>query len=258
MLRRIFIVTVLFAMSSVSADVGTNEFCYKGVAEFSAAYRSWDAKRFGVAAELFRRATKNAPDSSASHYWLGVAEFHRMLQLERNGGKAANKAAIETARDAAESALSIAVTLNDRDAESHALLGTLHGMKINGSWFGGLRHGPSVVKHQELALKHGASNPRVQYLLGAAQFHTAGKADEWSKALRSLQVAETLFQKEASTAAVSLEPRWGYSTCLTFIGLAFEKLGQPVEAAGYFRKALEMHPRDSAAREGLQRVTGKE
>ena len=52
-----------------------------GVAEFTAAYQAWDGQRFAAAAELFRQASTNAPASSTNFYWLGAAEFHRMLQL---------------------------------------------------------------------------------------------------------------------------------------------------------------------------------
>ena len=54
-------------------------------------------------------------------------------------------------------------------------------------------------EHQELALKHGASNPRVQYLLGMCQFHTAKKPAAWQEALTTLLKAEKLFEAEAKT-----------------------------------------------------------
>ena len=151
-------------------------------------------------------------------------------------------------------ALTTAVKLDGRHAESHALLGTLYGMKIDGSIFRALRFGPSVQNHQKLALKYGADNPRVRYLLGMCQFHTADGKGEWREALETLQSAEKLYEKEAETVASPLEARWGHSSCVTFIGRSFEKLGQRKEAATYFRRALEMHAQEGAARDGLKRV----
>ena len=255
MTRLLFILLALLTALPVRSGAATNDFCTAGVAEFNAAHRDWDGPRFGAAVELFRRATTNAPANSTNLYWLGVAQFHRMLHLEHSAGSKTNQAVIEAAREAALDAVVAAVTRNDADAESHALLGTLYGMKIEGSFFRALRFGPSVASHQERALKHGADNPRVQYLHGMCQFHTAKKTAEWQAALQTLLQAGTLFEAEAKTAAAPLDPRWGWSSCLTFIGRACERLGKTTEAAAYFRKALALHPQDTVARDGLKRVT---
>ena len=241
-------------MLSVPVSAASNDLSAAGVAEFTAAYQVWDGARFAAAAELFRRATANAPANVTNFYWLGVAQFHRMLQLKNAPASRTNEAAARVALDAAVDALTLAVKLDERQTESHALLGTLYGMKINGSLFRGVRFGPQVAKHQELALKHGASNPRVQYLLGMCQFHTANKPAAWQASLQTLLKAEALFETEAKTTAAPLDPRWGYDSCLTFIGRTYELLGQRKEAVDYFRRALAIHPADHLAKEGLQRV----
>jgi len=86
------------------------------------------------------------------------------------------------------------------------------------------------------------------------QFHTATKPAHWQAALQTLLKAEKLFEAEAKTTAGPLDPRWGYDSCLTFLGRTYEVLGQPTEAVEYFRKALAMHPADHLAREGLKRA----
>ena len=159
------------------------------------------------------------------------------------------------ALDSAVSALTLAVKLDEQHAESHALLGTLYGMKINGSLLRAARFGPRVSRHGELALKYGASNPRVQYLLGMCQFHTSNKPGKRRAALQTLLNAEKLFEAEKQTTAQPLEPRWGHDSCLTFIGRTYELLGQPTEAVDYYRKALVMHPVDHLANEGLKRLS---
>jgi tetratricopeptide (TPR) repeat protein len=226
-----------------------------GVAEFTAAYRAWDGQRFATAADLFRQATTNAPGSSTNSYWLGAAQFHRMLQLRSLPPSQTNTLAASEAMDAALAALNTAVALDARDAESHALLGTLYGMKIDGNWIRGARFGPRVQKHRAHALEFGTENPRVRYLLGTCQFHTARKPAAQREALASFLAAEQLFLAEARRAAEPLEPRWGQSTCLTFIGRTYELLGQPAAAAAYFRKALTQHPADHLAKDGLARVS---
>ncbi len=250
-------ISILLTALLARADDLANKFASAGVVEFTAAYQAWDGQRFAAAAELFRQATTNAPGSSTNFYWLGVAQFHRMLQLRGLPASIANTLAATAAMDAALAALSSAVKLDTQQAESHALLGTLYGMKIDGNVVRAARFGPRVQQHRKQALKFGAENPRVRYLLGTCQFHTAKKPVGQREALASFLAAEKLFTAEAQRTAGPLEPRWGYSTCLTFIGRTYELLGQRTAAADYFRKALARHPADHAAREGLARVTDK-
>jgi len=248
---------MLLAALLARADDRADELTAAGIAEFTAAYQAWDGHRFAAAAELFRQATTNAPGSSTNFYWLGAAQFHWMLHLRGLPVSSTNTLAATAAMDAALAALSSAVKLDERHAESHALLGTLYGMKIDGNWVRGARFGPRVEKHQKQAMEFGTDNPRVRYLLGTCQFHTAKKAAAQREALASFLAAEKLFAAEAQRAAGPLEPRWGRSTCLTFIGRTYELLGQRTEAADYFGQALAQHPADHVAKEGLGRVTDR-
>lgn len=229
-----------------------------GVKEFNAAYEKWDAAGFATAAATFERAYATAPRSFTNYYWLGAAEFHRMLQLRSLPPSATNTLAAGVAMNAALRALEIAVDLDERHAETHALLGTLYGMKIDGNLLRAARFGPRVARHQKRALALGAQNPRVLYLLGTCQFHTAKKPAAQREALETFLSAEKLFAAEAQRPAGPLEPRWGRSTCLTFIGRTYELLGQRAEAAAYFRRALAEHPADFVARDGLARVNEKQ
>jgi tetratricopeptide (TPR) repeat protein len=254
MLRLNSILIGLWAILSVQARAAANDLSAAGVAEFTAAYRTWDGARFAAAAELFRRATIDAPADATNFYWLGAAEFHRLLQLQNATANGTNEAAAKRALDAAVDALTLAVKLDERQAESHALLGTLYGMKINGSALRAAWFGPRVAKHQSGAMKTGAVNPRVQYLLGMCQFHTAKQPAEWQAALQTLLKAEKLFEAETITTAAPLDPRWGHDSCLTFVGRTYERLGQRQKAVDYFRKALAMRPADHLAKEGLKRA----
>lgn len=247
---------VIFLLTSailVRADPAADKLTAAGIVEFSAAYQAWDGERFGKAAELFRQAGVTTPTSVTNPYWRGAALFHRMLQLQSTP----DPKAADAAMDAAVTSLETAVKLNAGNAESHALLGTLYGMKINGSMLRAIRYGPSVQHHQEQALKYGPANPRVRYLLGTGQFHTAKDAATRREALNTLLAAEKLFHAEALQPVKEFEPRWGYGSCLTFIARSYESLGQTTEAAGYYRKALIAHPADHLAKEGLKRLVGK-
>ena len=236
------------------ADEAARDLAGDGVREFNAAYRAWDGGRFAAAAALFRQACTNAPTDSTNFYWLGVTEFHRMLQVQSLPPSASNNVAAAAGMEAALAALATAVKLEPDQAECHALLGTLYGMKIGGNLIRGARFGPRVAGHQKQALQFGAANPRVQYLLGTCLFHTAKNPARQREALAALLQAEKLFESEATTPAAPLEPRWGYSACLTFIGRTYEQLGEPARAETYYRRALAVHPADHLAGAGLARV----
>lgn len=250
-------ILILFTTLSARANGPADPLTVAGIAEFTAAYQAWDGPRFSAAAELFRQASTNSPAAGTNFYWLGTALFHRMLQLQNAPANPTNAPAAEAAMDAAMDALKTAVKLCAGHAESHALLGTLYGMKINGrvvraAWFG-----PRVAKHCAQALEFGANDPRVQYLLGLGEFHTAKKPAAWRETLTTLLAAEKLFETEAQVAGGPLDPRWGRSSCRTFIGRTYEALGERAKAAEYFRKALAEHPVDHVAQDGLKRVTEK-
>jgi tetratricopeptide (TPR) repeat protein len=130
-------------------------------------------------------------------------------------------------------------------------------MKIKGGLVASIRYGPRVQEHQKKALASGATNPRVRYLLGAGQFHTSKDQSGRREALNTLLAAEKLFTHESKRPAGPLAPRWGHSSCLTFIGKVYEAMGQSSEAVIYYRKALAMHPADHAAADGVRRLAGK-
>ena len=241
----------------VRANENSDRLMVAGIKEFTAAYRDWDGQRFGAAADLFRQASTNAPASVTNYYWLGAAEFHRLLQLRHQTAPSTNQAAADAAMSATLATLEIAVRLDEQHAESHALLGTLYGMKIDGSLLRGAWFGPRVAAHRKKAMEFGSQNPRVRYLLGTCQFHTANKPSAQREALATLLSAEKLFAAEAQRAGGPLDPRWGRSSCLTFIGRTYELLGQRTEAAGAFRQALAEQPSDYLAKAGLARVASK-
>lgn len=250
----LLIIVFLLPISALAEDTGDKS-CLEGVKQFNAAYQAWDGGKFDSAAELLRQAGANSPQSGGPLYWLGVTHFHHMLQIQSQ--PAADSKNAEAKRDAALETLEMAVESNPRNAEVHALLGTLYGMKIQGSLIRGVRFGPRVAESRKRALEFGADNPRVHYLLGTCQFHTAKTEEERRAALATFLKAEGLFEAEGKTTAGPLDPRWGYDSCLAFTALTYEQLGAGAKAADYFRKALARRPSDRMAKDGLARVTQK-
>ncbi len=248
---------LLFAALPAWADAVSDQLTAAGIVEFTAAYQAWDGQRFGAAAELFRQASTNAPANVTNFYWLGAAEFHRCCELQP--GRPPTRSAADAAMEAALAALTTAVKLDERHAESHALLGDA------------LRHedqrqpaarravwparGASI---EELAMEFGATDPRVRYLLGMCQFHTAKKPADWREALATLLAAEKLFQPRTT----SPPRRWNRAGAAA---VASPSLGGPTKGSAsarrrrtIFARRWPKHPADHLAKAGLARVTGKE
>jgi tetratricopeptide (TPR) repeat protein len=249
------ICAVFVLTMSLRADAAADKLIASGIREFSAAFQAWDGARLAKSAEIFRQAGVKDPKSAAAFYWRGTALFHQMLQLEHPPAGKPNAKAAEAAAEGAIHSFETALALAPDHAESHALLGTLYGMKIKGGLIAGIRYGPRVNDHRKHALASGPANPRVRYLLGVGQLHTAKNDAGRLEALNTLLAAEKLFAHEAKHAPKPLAPRWGYSSCLTFIGKTCEVLGKRDEALRYYRKALAMHPADHAAANGVKRLS---
>ena len=250
---RILAIALLAAIQITRADDTTDRLSRAGIDAFTRAYQAWDADGFAAAARYFKQAADRSPGDARLRYWRGAALFHRMLHFQNRQPPAEKQAA--AAMDEAIDVLETAVELAPRDAESHALLGTLYGMKIQGGLLRAIRYGPRVQEHQKQALAHGPGNPRVRYLLGTGQFHTAKSPADLREALATLQLAEKRFAIESKRPAGPLEPRWGASSCITFIGRTQLKLGQREAAIASFRKALAAHPNDHIAKRELAKLT---
>ena len=247
----------LASMILVHADPASHDRLAQGVSRFQDAYRTWDSSGFDAAAKDFQQAVTQDPKSATCRYWLGAAHFHRMLQLQNRDSGQADLEAGETEMQKAIDTLEAAVEINPNHAEAHAILGTLYGMKINGGFLRAIRYGPSVQDHQKQAILHGAKNPRVQYLLGTGLLHTAGDDTDRLEALKSLLLAEALFDAEENQNRGPTDPRWGKDACLTFIGQIFAQLHKPEQAKDYFRKALRARPNNLIAKSGLAKLSAR-
>lgn len=252
---RTLVAVLLASTAAVRGDAPAAQLLEGGVAKFNAAFQAWDDKGFQTAADDFQRAATRDPRSAAARYWEGVALFHRMLRLRNPPSGKPDETTAATAADGALRAFEAALAIDPAHAESHALAATLYGMKIHGAFFGAVRYGPKVQRHLKQALAHGPENPRVVYLHGVGLLHNASDEASRRAALATLQTAEKHFAREAARPPRPLEPRWGRSSCLTFIGKAHEALGEPHEALASYRRARAMHRADRIAADAVARLS---
>lgn len=223
-----------------------------GIERFNVGYGAWDRARFAEAAEIFRQACTEQPDSYEAHYWLGAARFHIVLHRQGDQEDPADPAESRRLISEAAAPLKRAVKLNGRDSEGHALLGTLVGIQIAGNPKSSLWLGPKTTYHKRHALRNDPRNPRAHYLIGTSYFHAPGILGGREKGLEFFLKAEKLFEEEAKEARQPTQPTWGYSSCLTFIGRTYQDMGRSKEAEAYFRKALSVNPQDKLAQKGLE------
>lgn len=220
-----------------------------GQEAFYAAYAAWDLSGFKEAARHFEQACEAAPEGYPAQYWLGAARFH--VVLHRNRARAPWNEVKELI-ESAEDVLKRAVELNDGDAEAHAMLATLTGMRISEKPLAAVWLGPRVMKHRRAAEKHGAENPRVHYLAGAG--YLLGDRGREEKALAHFERALELFPEEAKRDRPDWAPTWGHANCLAFAGQACQRLARVEQARAYFEQALEKNPRNRLAREGMKAI----
>jgi len=107
-----------------------------------------------------------------------------------------------------------------------------------------------------LALEHGKTNPRTQYLLGAAHVQGPGFLGGPEKGLRYLRRADQLFEASASSnkEPAAWAPTWGHEHCLILIGQTYEHLGDVHKAQEYVLKALARNPENKLAQRRLDNL----
>jgi len=240
------VMTLLVAGTGWTAETNPTE---TGVAEFTTAYQAWDGAGFMKAAALFAQA----PDTSTNQYWRGTAEFHRLLFLVGEPATKTNRLALATALESTLVALQSAIQHDPSRGETHALLSTAYGLSIGANPARGLWLGKRLMDEEKIARQLNPNNPRVLYLVGMNRYYGPALLGGMREGLQLLLAAEKLFETEAATPGGPVEPRWGRSTCLVYIGKTYAALDKPAEADRYFRKALVVSPQDKLARIELEK-----
>lgn len=247
---------VILLIPSSGANQTYLEDMEKGVKQFHAGYHSWDFEALLKATQTLKQACATEPDDYLPYHWLGITWFHVLVHSQRDESRTMEKGEFKRLSSNAREALEKATKLNNADSEAHALLATLAGMQINREPIHALWRGPAVLRHRELALRHGKDNPRTQYLVGAAFVQGPDSLGGVKKGLPYLHRAEKLFEAQVSptqepTASAST---WGYEHCLILLGDVYQRLGNVSKAEEYFRKATTVNPHNKVAQRRLHSI----
>lgn len=227
----------------------------EGVQIMDRAYDDWNRQEFEQATNIFQQAKDIDPQNYLAYYWEGVALYYlasyylHAYEKDKNSKQGAATVA-EGIR-----VLSQAIEKKPGFSESYALRGVLRGMSIQLNPWSAFSQGPAVEKDRNRALALNADNPRVHYLTGISIWMTpevfGGGAKE---ALIHFLKAEELYAMEIRQEKSGLDPTWGYSTCLSFMGDVYAKQGDRKQAYRYYQKSLMQNPNDQRAKEGLEQI----
>ena len=183
------------------------------------------------------QAKLTAAPSQSDRYLLGYVGW-RLSHLLR--GNEAKEEFRERVLDEAAEALEKNVEAKPDDAESRALLASVMGMQIEGSFFRGMSLGPKSSEHLERAVALAPENPRVALLRGIKAMYTpsmfGGGVD---KAQASFDRAHQLFEKQAVDAPW---PSWGRIDTFAWRGRLAAKKGDRAGARAIYERALELQP----------------
>ncbi|MBD3418638.1 MAG: hypothetical protein GF398_00830 [Chitinivibrionales bacterium] len=247
------VLTVLVLAHSSSADYERE--LARGIEQFNSAYDAWNAGQFESTAAYFGEIAKKYPEAHLPHYWKAVADFHCVtgIMFGEKQGPGAKQALSHIESGIASLRKSLAISPDD--SESHALLGTLYGLRIFMNPLMAVSLGPRVFDEFATAIAQDSTNPRTYYLIGMSYLFTpAILGGGVAKAIGYLEKASGFYAIESPSPKAPGEPTWGHSTCLAFLGRAYEKQNKLSAADSFYTKALEINVKDKVARDGFKRL----
>ena len=208
---------------------------------------SGDDDTLGRMAILARRAVTAFPDDALLNHYMGYALYLRAGRTMETDTGAAH-ALLEEAGSYLERSIEI-----EPIAESHALLSSSLGMRIDGP-VSAMSLGGASGAALDRAKAMGPGNPRVRLLEGISAFHapkTFGGGHE--VALEHFLAAIELFAEDAPQPPL---PAWGHAETYAWLGQTHVALGQVEAARTAYERALELEPGYVWVREVLLRALG--
>jgi len=185
---------------------------------------------------MFERALAMQPDNLLLQYHVAYAEYRLMTYLlNREKDRFGSVAGKVVER------LEKILRIKPDWSEAQALLSAVHGLQIAKSWTRAMTLGPKANRLAQQATANDPDNPRAWLMHGAQKLNTprmfGGSIDE---ALDAYQKAVALF--ENITERDSLEPTWGYTDALVWLGITYERMDRFEDAHAVFIKVLEIEP----------------
>lgn len=188
-----------------------------------------------IRADLVQRLTTPGVDEGALRYAAAYAAY-RLVNLPGVTDKEKG-----TLLDDAVAHLQLVVNRNSKDAEAHALLGSVYGLQIAAAPFiRGMTLGPRANAALDRASEIDATNPRVLLIQGVSAFNTpamfGGGTDKAEQFLRRS------LDRFASEPATKTWPNWGRFDAHVWLGQALLHKGNKPGARAQYDQAQALAP----------------
>ncbi len=185
---------------------------------------------------MFERALAMEPDNLLLQYHIAYAEYRLMTYLLNR-----EKERFDPVADKTVERLERILRRKPNWSEAQALLSAIHGLQIAKSWTRAMTLGPTANRLAQQATENDPDNPRAWLMHAAQKLNTprmfGGSIEE---ALDAYKKAVALFENK--TDHDPLEPAWGYTDALVWLGITYERLDRDEDALAVFHKALEIEP----------------
>jgi tetratricopeptide (TPR) repeat protein len=185
---------------------------------------------------MFERALAMEPDNPLLQYHVAYAEYRLMTFLLNR-----EKDRFDPVADKTVDRLERILRRKPDWSEAQALLSAIHGLQIAKSWTRALTLGPKANTLAQQATENDPENPRAWLMHAAQKLNTprmfGGSIDE---ALDAYKKAVALFENKTDTDP--LNPAWGYTDALVWLGITYERLDHDENALAVFQKVLDVEP----------------
>lgn len=193
------------------------------------------------------RSELKQPSSAREHYTL--AYIDRTLAFAAGTSDELRRELL----DEATVQLERAIALEPRNADAHALLGSVFGASTGVHRGRAAELGRRARESLARALELEPYNPRVHLLLGSSAFYRPAEFGGGAeKAEPHLRKALALFANEPKTKPW---PNWGRFETHLLLGQTMQKLGRNAAAREQYEAALALAPRSEYVRSILRKVT---
>lgn len=228
----------LFAFLSLAvAQSPIDELMREGVKQTEDGWALFDKQTLMSARSNFERAINAEPENKYAMYYLAYSEY-RLLTYAFSRK---HNEMFDQLVDSAVEHCKKAIELGSDWSEPKALLSGIYGYKIAKNWMSAMTLGPKADGLTEEALEKNPNNPRVLLFRGISFFNKpsmfGGSVDK-AQADFKKSVEEFELQKKTE----SLEPMWGYTDALAWLGKAYEKKEMNDKAIEVYKKALVVNP----------------
>lgn len=234
-LAAVMMMSLTVSMAGAQTDAATSDWQQLTARLERAVVRGQSSELRSIRADLLRRLQTPSASTNLTQYAIAYVGW-RMATLpdvpERERADLL---------DDGVSRIQGVVKTDGKNAEAHALLGSLYGLQISQSpMIKGITLGPRANAALDRAAQEAPTNPRVVLLQGVSAFNTpamfGGGID---KAERLLRRSIALFANEAQSKDW---PNWGRVDAHAWLGRTLVSKGDRAAARAEYDKALAVAP----------------